>query len=260
MKVSIVTVCRNNAEGLKRTIESVRIQTFRDFEFLITDGASTDESINVIKKNADIVDSWVSESDSGIYNAMNKTLPRCKGDYVIFMNAGDCFFDAEVLEKVFSHTTTSDVIYGDVNFNETQYATQQIKTLQDFFCKSPFCHQGVFTKLEKVKFLGFREEYEIVADWVMFTTLFMEGSTFEYIPYIIAQCEGGSASADAGTNNKERLRYFENTYTKRIADDYSDLLHLKGGVLFRYYLRLEQSKKLKYYVLKILKLLHIKPA
>lgn len=258
MKVSIATICRNNADGLKRTIDSVRKQTFRDFEFIITDGASTDKTIDIIKANEDIIDNWVSEPDSGIYNAMNKTLARCQGEYVIFMNSGDCFYDGEVLQKVFSVAKSSDVIYGDVQFEKILRANKKIFTLQDFFCKSPFCHQGVFTRLEKAISVGFKEEYTRVADWAMFLTLFMSGCSFEYVPCIVAQCESNGISADAGANNKERLFHLEKTYSNRITDDYRELQHIKDGVLFKFYVRLEQSKKLKYYILSLLNFFHVK--
>lgn len=257
MKISIVTVCRNDAEGLKRTIDSVRIQKYRNLEFIITDGASTDGSIEIIKRNSDIIDKWVSESDTGIYNAMNKSLKQCSGDYVIFMNAGDCFYDENVLYNVFKDNPNSDVVYGDVKFEKISYANPEIKTLQDFFCKSPFCHQGVFTKLAKIQNMHFLEDYPIVADWIMFVSLFMEGCSFRYVPFVVSQCANGGKSSDAGINNQERLRYLEEHFCKRITDDYVELMKIKGGILYNYYVRLEKTKKLKYYIFNALKLFHL---
>lgn len=258
MKVSIITICRNDVNGLTKTIQSVRQQTFQDFEYLITDGASTDGSIDVIKVNEDIISDWVSEPDQGIYNAMNKSLLRCKGEYVIFMNSGDCFYNSNVLENIFSHSPKADVIYGDVCFKKITYANQHIRTLQDFFCKAPFCHQSAFTKLEKANAFRFQEEYKIVADWIMFVSIFMAGGTFEYVPYIVSKCTEGGVSSDSSKNNQERLCYLTKLYSSKITEDYMELLRLKNGVLWKYYLRLEQTKKLKYYILKILNILHIK--
>ena len=89
MKLSIITINRNNAAGLRRTIESVVSQTYTEFEYIIIDGASTDESVDVIKEYADKITFWVSEPDNGIYNAMNKGILKAKGEYLLFLNSGD---------------------------------------------------------------------------------------------------------------------------------------------------------------------------
>lgn len=257
MKISVVTICRNDADGLTRTIESVRKQTYKDIEYIITDGQSTDSTVDIIKANSDIIDNWVSEPDTGIYNAMNKSLTRCHGDYVIFMNSGDCFYDANVIEKIFSNGQSDDVVYGDVCFEDILPANKDIKSLQDFFCKSPFCHQGVFAKLESIRNMKFDETLAIVADWAMFTKLFIEGKSFKYVPYVVAKCNEGGVSSDAGRNNIERIQFLESMYSKRVTEDYMELQHLKKGVLYQYYIRIEKTKKLKYYLRTILELFKI---
>lgn len=257
MKISVVTICRNDAEGLKRTIDSVRWQTYEDIEYIITDGNSTDSTIDIIKSNSDIIDDWVSEPDSGIYNAMNKSLTRCHGDYVIFMNSGDCFYDTNVIKNIFCDGRSEDVIYGDVCFKEILSANKAIKSLQDFFCKSPFCHQGVFAKLDCVRHMKFDETLPIVADWAMFTKLFIEGKSFKYVPFIVAKCNEGGVSSDAGRNNVERLKFLQSLYSNKVTDDYLELMRLKEGVLYKYYSRIEKTEKLKYYLRTILEFFKI---
>ena len=112
MKLSVITVNFNDAQGLERTIKSVISQTFRDYEFIIIDGGSTDSSIDVIKKYEDHINFWVSEPDGGIYQGMNKGLSHAKGDYVNFMNGGDSFHAPDVLETIFSLNTEADIITG----------------------------------------------------------------------------------------------------------------------------------------------------
>ena len=92
MKLSIITVNYNDAIGLERTIKSVISQTFRDFEFIIIDGGSTDKSVEIIRKYEKHIDYWVSEHDGGIYCGMNKGLRQAHGEYINFMNGGDCFY------------------------------------------------------------------------------------------------------------------------------------------------------------------------
>ena len=101
MKLSVITINFNNRDGLRKTIESVVKQTYKDFEYIIIDGGSTDGSVDVIKEYADKIDYWVSEPDKGIYNAMNKGIDVAKGEYCIFMNSGDVFFSNDVYNEVY---------------------------------------------------------------------------------------------------------------------------------------------------------------
>ena len=89
MKLSIITINYNNREGLKKTINSVINQTFRDFEYILIDGGSEDGSKEIILQHEAQFSYWRSEKDHGIYNAMNKGILAAKGDYLLFLNSGD---------------------------------------------------------------------------------------------------------------------------------------------------------------------------
>ena len=112
-KFSIITINYNNKEGLRKTIESVVGQSFRDFEYIIIDGGSTDGSIEVIKEYAGKVDYWVSEPDKGIYHAMNKGVLQAHGEYLNFMNSGDEFYNNGVLQEV-APSLDSDIVVGKI--------------------------------------------------------------------------------------------------------------------------------------------------
>ena len=112
MKLSIITVNYNDAEGLERTIKSVMSQSFKDFEFIIIDGGSTDASVDVIKKYENNIDYWVSETDGGIYQGMNKGLRQAQGEYVNFMNGGDSYYSPDVLNEIFALNSNADIITG----------------------------------------------------------------------------------------------------------------------------------------------------
>ena len=119
MKFSIITINYNNVEGLRNTIKSVVNQTYTDYEFIIIDGGSTDGSVEVIKEYANIITYWVSEPDKGIYNAMNKGIEVANGEYLNFMNSGDCFYNNDVLQKVADYHLEKDMIVGhDYHYNE----------------------------------------------------------------------------------------------------------------------------------------------
>ena len=112
MRYSIITINYNDKEGLSRTIKSVINQTSKNFEYIVIDGGSTDGSVDIIKQNIDYINYWVSEKDKGVYNAMNKGIAQAKGDYLVFMNAGDCFHTPDILELMCDYQ--EDIICGKV--------------------------------------------------------------------------------------------------------------------------------------------------
>ena len=115
MKLSIITVNLNNAGGLQKTIESVVTQTWLDFELIIVDGDSTDGSVEVIQQFNDSAIPqfhWVSEPDSGVYQAMNKGIRMAQGEYLLFLNSGDFLVDSNVLSQVFKFGFSADILFG----------------------------------------------------------------------------------------------------------------------------------------------------
>ncbi len=145
MKLSIITVNFNDAEGLERTIKSVIAQTFKDYEFIIIDGGSTDGSVDIIKKYEDHVNYWVSEPDGGIYPGMNKGLRLANGDYLNFMNGGDCYHSKDVLEKIFSLDTNADIITGAHAENGLRNVGKDGVTMLDLY-KWAIDHQASFIR------------------------------------------------------------------------------------------------------------------
>lgn len=122
MKLSIITINYNNAEGLRKTMESVLSQTYKDFEYVVVDGASTDSSVDIIRASAlqaeGIEITWISEPDKGIYNAMNKGIRMSTGEYLLFLNSGDFLIGEEVLEKVFENEYTADILCTRCNVSD----------------------------------------------------------------------------------------------------------------------------------------------
>lgn len=111
---SIITVNKNNARGLEKTIKSVIDQTFNKYEFIIIDGNSDDNSVEIIKKYEDKISYWISENDSGKYNAMNKGIKVAEGDYCLFLNSGDYLYNNGILEEIYNCKYQEEIISGDV--------------------------------------------------------------------------------------------------------------------------------------------------
>ena len=111
--ISIITINLNNKDGLKRTIESVINQTkFDIIEYIIIDGGSTDGSVDLIKQYQDKISYWVSEKDTGIYNAMNKGIDASTGEYSLYLNSGDYLYTNDVIEKIMDKLD-KDIVYGN---------------------------------------------------------------------------------------------------------------------------------------------------
>ncbi|MDR0864916.1 MAG: glycosyltransferase, partial [Candidatus Symbiothrix sp.] len=200
MKLSIITINLNNAEGLQRTIESVVSQTFTDYEYIIIDGGSTDGSVDIIKQYAEKFTYWVSEPDKGIYNAMNKGIAIAKGEYCNFMNSGDWFYDNNVLTDVFCRNIDVGIIIGNTLFvndkKTTLYKSGFLnkchKITFSWLYNHTICHQATFIKREILCKFPYDESKRIVSDYKFFIeTLILNDVDYAHVDNIICYFEGG---------------------------------------------------------------------
>jgi glycosyltransferase involved in cell wall biosynthesis len=201
LKLTIVTINYNNKEGLIKTFESIKNQTWSGFEFVVIDGGSNDGSKELIESNLQI-DYWVSEKDSGVYNAMNKGIRKSTGDYIIFMNSVDFFYDELVLEKIKNQLDLNiDILYGDsVFFNDNGYR-KVIKSPKNltfgFFYDGGLNHQAAFIKRSLFSdYFFYNEDYKICADWEFFIILIcIHNVSHKYLNEVICYYDFSGISA-----------------------------------------------------------------
>lgn len=214
MKLSIITINYNNVEGLRKTIDSVLCQTWKDFEWIFIDGGSTDGSKELIEKTAaecSNVSYWCSEPDKGVYNAQNKGITHAKGDYLNFMNSGDTFYDEHVLMNVWKDEHSEDVLYGDwlwCDRTTEKLANCPHKLNPATLSLSNICHQAMFIRTKILQEEGFDESYKIYSDWARWMKMMCDGYYFQYIPYIICRFELGgisSVSSELREHEYERI-------------------------------------------------------
>ena len=169
-KFTIITINYNNKVGLQKTIKSVFDQSFGDYEYIIIDGGSTDGSEEVIEQCAARLSYWVSESDKGIYHAMNKGIAQAHGEYLVFMNSGDCFHDSSVLEWVAAQKLDVDIAIGTVECVGT--GRLKVPPCNDLsmmdLCRNHPPHQAAFIRRALFEKGGFDESLVLVADWSFF--------------------------------------------------------------------------------------------
>ncbi len=168
MKLSIITINRNNAEGLRRTIRSVVGQTCRDFEYIVIDGASDDGSKEVITDHRSAIAYWVSEPDKGVYNAMNKGVAQAHGEYCLFVNSGDELADDKVVGRVLPLLQGVDFYAGDtiVDYGKKRSVMKSpYKMTMDFIVRRSVSHPATFTRTQLLRENPYNEENRIVSDW-----------------------------------------------------------------------------------------------
>ncbi len=194
--ITIVTVVYNGEQEIEETIKSVIEQTYKDIEYIIVDGASTDNTIKIVKKYEDHIAHWTSEKDNGIYDAMNKGIDLANGKWINFMNAGDTFADNDTLSKIVENTKeNNDVIYGDRYYVKNDKKTlQKAKSIDTIFEKMPFGHQSVFIKNEVLKKFKFNDTYKFAADYNLLMQLYLEKYNFQYIEIPICNFISGGQS------------------------------------------------------------------
>jgi glycosyltransferase involved in cell wall biosynthesis len=235
-KISVITINYNDKKGLKKTIDSVVSQTFKDFEFIIIDGGSNDGSVSVIEENKDEISYWVSEPDSGIYNAMNKGIKAATGDFVIFMNSGDCFYSNTVLEEVLPDLQDDfDIYYGDcyrVTGNNLKKWAFPEKLSFSFFYSSSLSHQSTFIRRKLFyKFFMYNENFRIVSDWEFFIyAICKENTPYKHLDKVISNFDFTGISSNK--NNKE-IDKTERVITLKeffpsFIDDYKDVSELNS--------------------------------
>ena len=224
LKVSIVTITYNSEKTLEETIESVLSQSYKNIEYIIIDGNSSDKTIEIVKKYGDQISTFLSEPDDGIYDAMNKGLKLATGDIVGILNSDDVYFDNKVIEGVIEsfEETKSDSLYGDLYYveeNDLDKVSRYWKSSS--FIRGSFrkgwhpAHPTFFVKREIYDKYGyFNLDMKVSADFELMLR-FLERyaiSTF-YIPRVLVKMRLGGESNRSIENilkgNQDILKAFD---------------------------------------------------
>jgi glycosyltransferase involved in cell wall biosynthesis len=226
-KLSIITINYNNLEGLKKTVDSVVNQTWKEFEYILIDGGSTDGSAAFIESQSEHIDYWVSESDKGIYNAMNKGIKVATGEYVLFINSGDHLFNNTVVKSAEQYLVSHDIIYFNLqiiaeNNDKAIHSLPDELKFSDFFIDS-WPHPSTFTKRELFDKVGlYDENLKIFSDWkFMIMALFKHQCSYLKVDETFSAfyLGGISSQTDLLGERNQVLKEFFNGYVL----DYQEL-------------------------------------
>lgn len=223
MKFSIITINLNNLKGLKETYESVMEQTFKDFEYLIIDGGSTDGDKEFIEQHAENLHFWQSKKDSGIYDAMNMGIQKSTGEYLFFLNSGDVFHHKDLLQSI-ANLMAEDIVYGDieeVDGSEISLLKNSSKIDFEHLIKFGLSHQSSFIKRELFLKHGlYNANLKICADWTFFVDVICKhNATYKYIPVIISRFNKEGISS-----LKENLHIIKKEKEDHLATYYSPFI------------------------------------
>ena len=248
MKLTIITINRNNAEGLAKTLKSINQQTCKNFEHVVVDGASTDNSVNVIRQYEDVSIKrvWISEPDSGIYNAMNKGIRMASGEYLQFLNSGDALAGDNVVSDMLQAIEVNhypSILYGNMLKDKVKgkvirdrcFAGQEI-TFGGFY-KGTLNHSPAYISKELFAKYGMYDEMlKIVSDWKWYLQAIILGGekpVYTDIDVTIFDMNGISET-NKELDRRERKQVLECLIPATILADYE-----------QYSFPIEQMKRLK---------------
>lgn len=251
MMLSIITINRNNATGLERTLQSVLSQSRKDFEYIVVDGASTDESVGVIKSFSQRFGNrlkWLSEQDKGIYNAMNKGIQLSSGEYLQFLNSGDCLASDDVVEKMtaaIKEANNPAILYGNMlkdmpdgrTMRDIGFAGEDISFLG--FYNGTLNHSSACIRRDLfVKYGLYDENLKIVSDWKWYLSAIIFGEekpVYTNIDVTLFDMSGISET-NIKLNTSEREQVLKALVPYKILVDYD-----------RWAFSIEQMKRLKHH-------------
>lgn len=243
MKLSIITINYNNAYGLQQTLASVASQIWHSFEHIIVDGASSDDSVHWLRQYEKEIDGkypvlWSSEKDRGIYHAMNKGISRATGEYLLFLNSGDCLADASILETVMTQDFEEDVLYGHLRYvtkdsTYINYAPQKV-TLRTFLNGTIYHSGAAFIRKDAFEKWGLYDEtLRIVSDWKWFLqTVGLGIATVRFMDIVLSNYDGtGISETQIEKVKKERQEVLNHIIPPRMLMDLLDYENLEAKLI-----------------------------
>jgi glycosyltransferase involved in cell wall biosynthesis len=212
--VSIITVCYNAADTIEMTIKSVVNQSYKNIDYIIVDGKSTDNTLEIISKYKNQINILISEEDSGIYDAMNKGLKKSHGSLIYFLNSGDLFFDNHIVQKIvnlFLLNGYPGIIYGDIiqyDSKRNELVKMKRRSKSHILTRGGINHQAIFAQKQLFdEQYPFNINYQVFADfdWLL-KAIFMKKTSLLYVEHPIAYyLKNGYSEVNLRKRGIERL-------------------------------------------------------
>src|SRR5258706_13870043 len=212
MKISILTISFNSAATISDTIKSVRSQDYKEIEYIVVDGSSKDETVNIIRSNEDVITKWISEPDKGIYEAMNKAMKMAEGEVVGILNSDDFYSDQTIITQVASafKDPSIDAVFGDLVFVDPNNLEKVVRTYSsakwypEKFARGFMpAHPTFFVRRKYYEQFGlFKTDYKIAADYeLLIRFLYVHKLKYKYLPINMVTMRKGGVSSNGIRSN-----------------------------------------------------------
>ena len=196
----MVTVVRNRVDHIEKTITGVLEQTYPNVEYIVIDGASTDGTVDVLRRYDDRIDYWASEPDAGIYDAMNKALDLISDPeaYVIFANSDDRFYTPFALQRLVAGGGGADLVYGRMQLTDGDAVTIQGREVElNDLAGETLCHPATLVKRRVFDEVGrFDTSFRIAGDYDFLVRCFAQPVTTRYVPEIVSRMAMGGMNEE----------------------------------------------------------------
>ena len=218
-KLTVITIVYNNVRDIERTINSVLKQTYKNIEYIIIDGKSTDGTLAVIAQYKERISRIISEPDKGIYDAMNKGLALATGDYILFMNSGDEIYDEQTVEDVFDSASGADIYYGETEmFNDNweslgrrRHEAPEIFNWKSFQFGMNISHQAIYVRRSITEPYDLKYKYSSDIDWIIKSAK-KASNIVNVHRYVAKYLVGGMSKKKHRESLKERFEIFTKYY------------------------------------------------
>ena len=226
MTISVITVTFNSAATVRHTFDSVLAQTYKDIEYIVIDGSSTDGTVDIIKEYESRFNGrmhWISEKDSGLYDAMNKGIRLASGEVVGVLNSDDFFTDKEIIATVAAEIGNHDAVYGDIHYvnesdldNSVRYYSSAMfrpwKMIMGFMPAHPsfYCRKEIYTRHG-----AFDTQFKVAADFeLLLRFIYIRKISMKYLPVDFVTMRTGGLSTSGMQSHRRILRDHINAYKK----------------------------------------------
>ena len=218
-KLTVITIVYNNVRDIERTITSVLKQTYKNIEYIIIDGKSTDGTLAIIAQYKERISRIISEPDKGIYDAMNKGLALATGDYILFMNSGDEIYDEQTVEDVFDSAPGADIYYGETEmFNDNwkslgrrRHEAPEIFNWKSFQFGMNISHQAIYVRRSITEPYDLKYRYSSDIDWIIKSAK-KASNIVNVHRYVAKYLVGGMSKKKHRESLKERFEIFTKYY------------------------------------------------
>ncbi len=212
-RISVVLVCLNAEKVIKKTLESILEQSYESYELVVKDGLSIDKTLEIVSFYSDQIKNVkiISDKDSGIYDAMNQAVVEAQGEYIYFLNAGDCLYSEKTLENVASQLDR-DIVYGDMIYGKEKLCQVEKLTKVRFMFERMLCHQSIFAKKELLLKYPFECKYKYCADRHWLYTCVKKNVSIKHINEVIGFYDTTGVSSEWSNFSNDSLNVIKDEF------------------------------------------------